>query len=75
MSETAVGTDQAQKFVLTLSPTNTAAYRPVKLGPLDMKKRVVREGLKPRRESDRERFGAYPAGDAGGATRRRGRRR
>ncbi len=45
VDETAIGTDQAQKFVLTLTSTNTAAYRPVKLGPLVDNKRVVREGL------------------------------
>ncbi|MCC6233600.1 MAG: efflux RND transporter periplasmic adaptor subunit [Verrucomicrobiales bacterium] len=45
VDESAVGTDQAQKFVLTLTSTNTAAYRPVKLGPLLEGKRVVREGL------------------------------
>lgn len=43
--ETAIGTDQAQKFVLTLTPTNTTAYRPVKLGALVDGKRVVRDGL------------------------------
>jgi multidrug efflux pump subunit AcrA (membrane-fusion protein) len=45
VEETAIGTDQAQKFVLTLTSTNTTAYRPVKLGPLVNGKRVVREGL------------------------------
>jgi RND family efflux transporter MFP subunit len=45
VDEAAVGTDQAQKFVLTLTSTNTTAYRPVKLGPLIDGKRVVREGL------------------------------
>jgi RND family efflux transporter MFP subunit len=45
IDETAIGTDQAQKFVLTVTSTNTAAYRPVKLGPLVNGKRVVREGL------------------------------
>ena len=45
VEERAVGTDQAQKFVLTLSPTNTVAYRAVKLGPLYENKRVVRSGL------------------------------
>ncbi len=45
VDETAIGTDQAQKFVLTLTATNTAAYRPVRLGPLVGGKRVVREGL------------------------------
>lgn len=45
VDEAAIGTDQAQKFVLTLTSTNTTAYRPVKLGPLVNGKRVVREGL------------------------------
>lgn len=45
VDEAAIGTDQAQKFVLTLTTTNTAAYRPVKLGPLVNGKRVVRDGL------------------------------
>lgn len=45
VDEAAVGTDQAQKFVLTLTSTNTTAYRPVKLGALVDGKRVVREGL------------------------------
>lgn len=47
ISENAIGTDQSQKFVLTLTTSNTVAYRPVKLGPLIEGKRVVREGLKP----------------------------
>lgn len=46
ISEEAIGTDQNQKFVLTLSSTNTADYRPVKLGPEHDGKRVIREGLK-----------------------------
>lgn len=45
VDENAIGTDQAQKFVLTLTSTNTTAYRPVKLGPLVNGKRVVRDGL------------------------------
>jgi RND family efflux transporter MFP subunit len=45
VDEAAIGTDQAQKFVLTLTATNTTAYRSVKLGPLIDGKRVVREGL------------------------------
>jgi len=45
VDETAIGTDQAQKFVLTLTSSNTTAYRPVKLGPLVNGMRVVREGL------------------------------
>lgn len=47
IDETAVGTDQAQKFVLTITPTNTTVYRPVKLGPSIDGKRIVREGLAP----------------------------
>jgi len=45
VEERAIGTDQAQKFVLTLTPTNTVAYRSVKLGPLIEGKRIVRSGL------------------------------
>lgn len=45
VDERAIGTDQAQKFVLALTETNTVAYRPVKLGPTVDGKRVVRDGL------------------------------
>jgi RND family efflux transporter MFP subunit len=45
ISDRAVGTDQSQKFVLTLSSTNTVEYRPVTLGPIIEGKRVVRDGL------------------------------
>ena len=45
VDERAIGTDQAQKFVLTVTPTNTVAYRQVELGPLVDGKRVVRSGL------------------------------
>ncbi len=45
VDEQAIGTDQANKFVLTLSPTNTVQYQPVELGPLVDGKRVVRSGL------------------------------
>jgi len=47
IEESAIGTDQAQKFVLTLTESNTVAYRPVKLGPQVEGKRLVREGLAP----------------------------
>ncbi len=47
VSDQAIGTDQNQKFVLTLTPTNTVDYRAVKLGPAVGDKRIVREGLKP----------------------------
>jgi RND family efflux transporter MFP subunit len=45
IEETSVGTDQAQKFVFTVTSSNTVAYRPVKLGPQLNGKRLVREGL------------------------------
>ena len=45
VDERAIGTDQSQKFVLSLTPTNTVAYQPVELGPLIDGKRVVRSGL------------------------------
>ena len=45
ISDRAIGTDQSQKFVLTLSATNTVEYRPVKIGPVLEGKRVIREGL------------------------------
>ena len=47
VDESAIGTDQAQKFVLTLGEKNTAEYRAVKLGPVIDGKRIVRSGLKP----------------------------
>jgi multidrug efflux system membrane fusion protein len=47
VDETAIGTDQAQKYVLSVSVTNTTLYRPVKLGPAIDGKRIVREGLAP----------------------------
>jgi RND family efflux transporter MFP subunit len=45
VDERAIGTDQARKFVFTLTPTNTVAYTPIELGPLVDGKRVVRSGL------------------------------
>lgn len=47
IDEVAVGTDQAQKFVLSVTSSNTAAYRPVTLGPSLDGKRIVRSGLQP----------------------------
>jgi RND family efflux transporter MFP subunit len=47
IEETAIGTDQAQKFVLTLTSSNTVAYRLVKLGPTVNGKRLIRDGLQP----------------------------
>jgi multidrug efflux system membrane fusion protein len=45
VSEHAIGTDQAQKYVLTLSPTNTVIYQSVTLGPVVDGMRIVRSGL------------------------------
>jgi RND family efflux transporter MFP subunit len=45
VDERAIGTDQAQKFVLTLTSTNTVAYRSVQLGPVIDGRRVIRSGL------------------------------
>ena len=45
IDERSVGTDQANKFVLTLTSSNTVQYQAVELGPLVDGKRVVRSGL------------------------------
>jgi RND family efflux transporter MFP subunit len=45
VSERAIGTDQAKKYVLTLSQTNTVVYQPVELGPVIDGLRIVRSGL------------------------------
>lgn len=45
VDERAIGTDQAEKYVLALSPTNTVVYRSVQLGPFVQGKRVIRSGL------------------------------
>jgi RND family efflux transporter MFP subunit len=45
VDERAIGTDQANKFVLTLTPTNTVQYQAVELGPLVDGKRIVRSGV------------------------------
>jgi len=47
VSERAIGTDQAQKYVLTLTPSNTVAYQSVRLGPMVEGKRIIRSGLQP----------------------------
>jgi RND family efflux transporter MFP subunit len=47
VDERAIGTDQSQKFVLVLTPTNTVAYQPVELGPLVEGQRIIRSGLQP----------------------------
>jgi RND family efflux transporter MFP subunit len=45
ISERAIGTDQSQKFVLTVGADNTVAYRAVKLGSIVDGKRIIRDGL------------------------------
>ncbi len=45
VNERAIGTDLSQKYVLTLTRSNTVAYQPVQLGPLVDGERVVRSGL------------------------------
>lgn len=45
VNEDAIGTDQADKFVLTLTATNTVQYRPVQLGTLVGGQRVILAGL------------------------------
>jgi len=45
VEERAIGTDQGQKFVMSLSPSNTVEYRAVKLGPDVNGKRIIRQGL------------------------------
>lgn len=50
VDERAIGTDQANKFVLALTSTNTVAYRPVTLGPTVDGKRIIRTGLTPGEE-------------------------
>lgn len=47
VSERAVGTDQSQKFVLTVTSDNKVAYRSITLGPLLAGKRIVRNGVQP----------------------------
>ena len=46
LPDTAIGTDQASKFVLVVAEDGTVARRPVQLGPLSGGLRVVRAGLK-----------------------------
>jgi RND family efflux transporter MFP subunit len=47
VNEKSIGTDQAQKYVMTLTSSNTVAYQPVTLGPLIDGNRIVRTGLQP----------------------------
>jgi len=45
VEERAIGTDQGQKYVLSLTSSNTVEYRAVKLGPDVNGKRIIRDGL------------------------------
>ncbi|GAA5128098.1 efflux RND transporter periplasmic adaptor subunit [Luteolibacter yonseiensis] len=45
VNERSIGTNQNQKYVFTVAPDNTVAYRTVKLGPVVDGKRVIREGI------------------------------
>lgn len=45
--DTAIGSEQTQKFVYVVGPENVIQVRPVTLGPLDGDRRVVKTGLKP----------------------------
>jgi membrane fusion protein, multidrug efflux system len=45
VEERAIGTDQGQKYVLSLTSSNTVAYKAIKLGPEVNGKRIIREGL------------------------------
>lgn len=45
VEEGAIGTDLAQKFLFTLTPSNSVTYRPVQLGPMFEGQRVIRSGL------------------------------
>jgi multidrug efflux system membrane fusion protein len=45
VSERSLATDQAQKYVMTVTPTNTVAYQAVTLGPVIDGLRVIRTGV------------------------------
>lgn len=45
VSERSIGTNQSQKFVLTVAADNTVAYRTVTLGPVIGGKRIVKDGI------------------------------
>jgi RND family efflux transporter MFP subunit len=47
VSERAIGTDQSQKYVLTVARDNTVAYRKVEVGGNIEGKRIIRQGLSP----------------------------
>ena len=43
----AIGSDQSQRFVMTVNDQNIAEYRKVVLGPIVNGLRIIREGLTP----------------------------
>ena len=45
ISERAIGTDQRQKYLLTVNKKNVAEYRPIKLGSSQNGLRVVESGI------------------------------
>ncbi len=47
LPDSAIGTDQARRFVYVIGEGNVPQYRPVTLGPIIDGLRVVREGLQP----------------------------
>ena len=47
VAERAIGTDQGQKYVLVVNAKNEVDYRPVTLGKLEGRLRVIKEGVKP----------------------------
>lgn len=50
VDEQAIGTDQSQKYVFTLTSSNTVAYQTVDLGPAIDGERVIESGLQPGEE-------------------------
>jgi RND family efflux transporter MFP subunit len=46
VAETAIKTDQGQKFVYVIDEKSLAQYRPIVLGPAVEKRRIIRSGLK-----------------------------
>ena len=60
ISERAIGTDQRQKYLLTVNKENVVEYRRVKVGSLQNGLRVIESGIRARRPSDRQRIAACP---------------
>jgi RND family efflux transporter MFP subunit len=47
VAERAIGTDQGQKYVLVVNAKSEVDYRPVTLGKLEGRLRIIKEGVKP----------------------------